>query len=85
MRSFFNQHPQYRISTLLCDTSAEAANITASFETGGDDRVRTDDPLLAKQVLYQLSYIPSLLERPDSDFAYASSSGRNTNGGPGRT
>jgi hypothetical protein len=25
---------------------------------GGDGRNRTDDPLLAKQVLYQLSYIP---------------------------
>ncbi len=25
----------------------------------GDDRVRTDDPLLAKQVLSQLSYVPS--------------------------
>ena len=27
--------------------------------TGGDGRNRTDDPLLAKQVLYQLSYIPA--------------------------
>ena len=26
---------------------------------GGADRVRTGDPLLAKQVLYQLSYDPS--------------------------
>ncbi len=26
---------------------------------GGDGRNRTDDPLLAKQVLYQLSYIPN--------------------------
>ena len=25
---------------------------------GGDERDRTDDPLLAKQVLYQLSYTP---------------------------
>ncbi len=25
---------------------------------GGAERVRTDDPLLAKQVLYQLSYDP---------------------------
>jgi hypothetical protein len=24
----------------------------------GDDRIRTDDPLLAKQVLCQLSYVP---------------------------
>jgi hypothetical protein len=26
--------------------------------TGGASRIRTDDPLLAKQVLYQLSYGP---------------------------
>ena len=30
--------------------------------SGGDDRTRTDDPLLAKQVLYQLSYVPAPLE-----------------------
>ena len=29
---------------------------------GGDERDRTDDPLLAKQVLSQLSYTPILLE-----------------------
>ena len=28
------------------------------FTPGGDDRIRTGDPLLAKQVLSQLSYIP---------------------------
>ena len=28
------------------------------FGSGGDERVRTDDPLLAKQVLSQLSYTP---------------------------
>ena len=27
--------------------------------SGGDDRDRTDDPLLAKQVLSQLSYAPN--------------------------
>ena len=27
-------------------------------ELGGDNRARTDDPLLAKQVLSQLSYTP---------------------------
>jgi hypothetical protein len=27
---------------------------------GGDERTRTADPLLAKQVLYQLSYVPLL-------------------------
>src|SRR5438477_11790214 len=30
-----------------------------SFTPGGDDRIRTGDPLLAKQVLSQLSYIPA--------------------------
>ena len=28
------------------------------FLTHGDDQIRTGDPLLAKQVLSQLSYIP---------------------------
>jgi hypothetical protein len=32
----------------------------SSHANGGDGRNRTDDPLLAKQVLYQLSYIPNL-------------------------
>ena len=27
---------------------------------GGDERIRTADPLLAKQVLSQLSYIPDI-------------------------
>ena len=33
----------------------------ASLAFGGDERDRTDDPLLAKQVLSQLSYTPMLL------------------------
>ena len=36
--------------------------------SGGDERVRTDDPLLAKQVLSQLSYTPTV-SRPSSSFA----------------
>ena len=39
-----------------------------SLEFGGDERVRTDDPLLAKQVLSQLSYTPTV-SRPSSSFA----------------
>ena len=31
------------------------------FTPGGDDRIRTGDPLLAKQVLSQLSYIPAAI------------------------
>ena len=30
----------------------------AALRTDGDDQIRTGDPLLAKQVLSQLSYIP---------------------------
>ncbi len=36
----------------------------AARENGGD-RIRTDDPLLAKQVLYQLSYAPAGTDIPD--------------------
>ena len=32
-----------------------------AFALGGDDRSRTGDPLLAKQVLSQLSYIPNAI------------------------
>ena len=32
------------------------------LKTGGASRDRTGDPLLAKQVLSQLSYIPALLD-----------------------
>ena len=39
----------------------------------GDDRDRTDDPLLAKQVLSQLSYAPAGTINPSN------------RGGPGRT
>ena len=34
-----------------------------SKRVGGDERDRTDDPLLAKQVLSQLSYTPKYLRR----------------------
>ena len=44
------------------DTNARPRRDTISAvshaETDGDDRIRTDDPLLAKQVLSQLSYAP---------------------------
>jgi hypothetical protein len=39
----------------------------------GDNRIRTGDPLLAKQVLYQLSYVP------------LNDIGGGDTGGPGRT
>ena len=34
------------------------ASLSIFHPLGGDERVRTDDPLLAKQVLSQLSYTP---------------------------
>ena len=37
------------------------AKIGLRFAPGGDDRIRTGDPLLAKQVLSQLSYIPAAI------------------------
>jgi hypothetical protein len=36
---------------------ASAASLIMD-DFGGDERTRTADPLLAKQVLYQLSYVP---------------------------
>ena len=41
--------------------AARAATLDIAFALGGDDRSRTGDPLLAKQVLSQLSYIPNSL------------------------
>ena len=41
--------------------AARAAPLSIAFTLGGDDRSRTGDPLLAKQVLSQLSYIPNSL------------------------
>ncbi len=45
--------------------------LTLQPRFGGGERVRTDDPLLAKQVLSQLSYTPRVAMV-------------GTNGGPGR-
>ena len=42
----------------LCVFQHSVAFSIAVRRTGGDERVRTDDPLLAKQVLSQLSYTP---------------------------
>src|SRR5205809_7753032 len=45
-----------------CQTSGDAGTSSITRNTtslGGDERTRTADPLLAKQVLYQLSYVPA--------------------------
>ena len=49
-----------RYFRLACGLSKGAAESCA----GGADRIRTDDPLLAKQVLSQLSYSPDCHGRP---------------------
>ena len=41
-----------------CLTPARQQAITTSKESGGDEETRTPDPLRAKEVLSQLSYIP---------------------------
>src|SRR5256714_5588217 len=52
---------------------------------GGDERIRTADPLLAKQVLSQLSYIPWAADAPRySDASSASPSARGSHGTRGR-
>ena len=38
--------------------------ILKSFDFSGDEEIRTLDPLLARQVLSQLSYIPILIWQP---------------------
>jgi hypothetical protein len=62
LRAAFSPAP---LSVLLRKTPAGAtgrygvAVKAGAFTGGGGDRARTDDPLLAKQVLSQLSYTPS--------------------------
>ena len=48
--------------SLAANTSYFSYIPTSYFQPGGDERDRTADPLLAKQVLSQLSYTPALLE-----------------------
>jgi hypothetical protein len=52
---FRNRFLKNRNSNFPVNTPAKLTPIIH----GGDGRNRTDDPLLAKQVLYQLSYIPN--------------------------
>ena len=54
----------------------DSANCFNLGNLGGGKRDRTDDPLLAKQVLYQLSYAPS---------TWADLLRSTTTGGSGRT
>ena len=59
MTLFFKNH-----YTTICFVSfliRFSMNTLADFSAGGDDGIRTHDPLLAGQVLSQLSYTPKLL------------------------
>ena len=40
-----------------------AARVLRGGRSGGDEETRTPDPLLAKEMLYQLSYVPPSSQR----------------------
>jgi hypothetical protein len=42
--------------------SAQLLCSVTTFESGGDEETRTPDPLLAKEMLFQLSYVPLSLQ-----------------------
>jgi hypothetical protein len=46
------------LGTDLCQPNRQAATPTSGAQAGGGERNRTDDLLLAKQALSQLSYTP---------------------------
>jgi hypothetical protein len=47
-----------RVGRAVCKTEDLSYRLFGFQCAGGDERARTADPLLAKQVLSQLSYIP---------------------------
>ena len=62
LSSLLRDRPTQLVRRPSSDTRHQAPVIQTPpprHHPGGDDRVRTDDPLLAKQVLSQLSYVPS--------------------------
>ena len=66
LSSLTTKYGEHRLATLENQRiqlsksfAARAAPLSIAFTLGGDDRSRTGDPLLAKQVLSQLSYIPN--------------------------
>ena len=55
--SVFNEHLWLVFCHFLC-TESNQRNFIEEISFGGDDGIRTHDPLLAGQVLSQLSYTP---------------------------
>jgi hypothetical protein len=47
------------LTRFCCSSGSGTPGLTSDF-FGGDDGIRTHDPLLAKQVLCQLSYVPGV-------------------------
>ena len=65
MRStlFFLLGDRYHLSQSVKEQVESAITVQLlKPKSGGDEGVRTPDPLLAKQVLSQLSYIPNLFK-----------------------
>ena len=58
--STISKRPRIYPAGPLGDPATFLVNTSAPGENGGDDRIRTDDPLVANEVLSQLSYIPTL-------------------------
>ena len=55
------KHPARVVQHNHLNTRSQEQPERAARRFGGGDRTRTDDPLLAKQVLSQLSYTPSVI------------------------
>ena len=51
---------QLSYKPIFGSSAVVSLSLLVAFATGGDEQVRTVDPLLAKQVLSQLSYTPIL-------------------------
>ena len=54
--------PDLQFRCQVCGQQTAYLVLAASSGVGGDEETRTPDPLLAKEMLFQLSYAPS---RPD--------------------
>ena len=66
----YDPSEHHREAILMCELSFSVAFLQSKIATSGDGEIRTLDPLLARQVLSQLSYTPTMglrrLELPTS-------------------